>query len=54
MTPEWVAEAYCEYFENYVTGGSAGVAHDFEKVTGHPPRSYETFARDFAQYFRQP
>jgi uncharacterized protein YbjT (DUF2867 family) len=52
--PEWVAEAYCEYFENYVKGGSAGVTNVFEKVNGHPPRSYETFARDFAQYFRQP
>ena len=52
--PEWVAEAYCEYFENYVKGGSAGVTNDFEKVAGHPPRSYEAFARDFAQYFRQP
>ena len=50
--PEWVAEAYCEYFENYIKGGSAGVTNDFEKVNGHPARSYETFARDFAQYFR--
>ncbi len=51
---EWVAEAFCEYFENYRKGGSAGVSNDFEKLTGHPPRSFETFARDFAQYFRQP
>jgi uncharacterized protein YbjT (DUF2867 family) len=51
--PEWAAEAYCEYFENYRKGGSAGVTNDFEKLTGHPPRSYESFARDFAQYFRQ-
>jgi uncharacterized protein YbjT (DUF2867 family) len=50
--PEWAAEAYCEYFENYRKGGSAGVTNDFEKLTGHPPRSYESFARDFAQYFR--
>ncbi len=24
---------------------------DVEQVTGHPARSYETFARDFAQVF---
>ncbi len=49
--PKWLAEAFCEYFENYRKGGSAGVSNDFEKVTGHPPRSFDTFARDFAQYF---
>lgn len=48
---EWLADVYCEYFENYRKGGSAGVSSDFERVTGHPPRSYETFARDFAQFF---
>ncbi len=25
--------------------------NDFEEITGHPARSYETFARDFAQAF---
>jgi len=49
--PKWLAEAFCEYFENYRKGGSAGTTNDFEKVTSHPPRSFETFARDFAQYF---
>lgn len=51
---EWLADVYCEYFENYRKGGSAGVSNDFERVTGHPPRSYEKFARDFAQYFGRP
>jgi len=51
---EWLADVYCEYFENYRKGGSAGVSNDFERVTGHPPRSYETFAHDFAQYFGKP
>ena len=50
--PEWVAEAYCEYFENYCAGGSASPTNDFEKLTGHSPRSYQTFAGDFAQYFQ--
>jgi hypothetical protein len=27
------------------------VTNDVEQVTGHPARSYETFARDFAQAF---
>ncbi len=51
---EWVADAYGKYFENYRKGGSAGPTHDVEKLTGHPPRSYETFARDFAPYFGGP
>ena len=49
--PEWTADAYCEYFENYNKGGSAGVGNDFEKLIGRPPHSFDIFARDFAQYF---
>jgi uncharacterized protein YbjT (DUF2867 family) len=51
--PEWAAEAYGEYFANYRKGGSASPTNEVEKLTGRPPRSLETFARDFAQYFRQ-
>lgn len=51
---EWIAEAFCEYFENHSTGVSDFTTNDIEKLSGHPPRSFETFARDFAQYFRQP
>jgi uncharacterized protein YbjT (DUF2867 family) len=51
---EWLAEAFCEYFENHSKGVSDFTTNDVEKLTGHPPRSFETFARDFAQYFRQP
>jgi len=52
--PQWLAEAFCEYFANHSTGVSDFTTNDVEKLTGHLPRSYETFARDFAQYFRQP
>ena len=49
--PRWLAEAFCEYFENYCAGGSANPTNDFEKLTGHLPRSLDTFACDFSQYF---
>ena len=49
--PEWLTDATCEYFENHSNGGNDFTTNDVEKVTGHPARSYETFARDFAQYF---
>ena len=51
---EWLAEDFCEYFENHSTGVSDFTTNEVEKLTGHPPRSYETFARDFAQYFKKP
>ncbi len=51
---EWVAEAICEYFENHSRGVSDFTTNDVEKLTGHPARSFETFARDFAQVFRKP
>ena len=49
--PRWLAEAFCEYFVNYIKGGSASPSNDFEKLTGHPPRSLDTFAHDFASVF---
>lgn len=48
---EWLAEAFVEYFVNYSKGGGDFTSNDVEKLTGHPARSYETFARDFAPYF---
>lgn len=48
---EWVAETYCEYFENYRKGVPDYTTNDVEKLNGHPARSHETFARDFASVF---
>lgn len=48
---EWFAGASCEYLENFSNGGGDHTSDDFEELTGHPLRSYGTFARDFAPYF---
>ncbi len=48
---EWFADAMTEYFEAFSAGYGDFTTPDVEKVTGHPPRSYETFASDFAQAF---
>ena len=49
--PEFVADGFIEVFKNFSEGGGDLTTHDVEFVTGNPPRSYETFARDFAQVF---
>ena len=49
--PEWIADAFGEYFTAFSEGYGDFTTPDVEKVTGNPARSYETFARDFAQVF---
>ncbi len=49
--PEFVADGYLELFKDFTEGAGDYTTEDFVQVMGHPPRSYETFARDFAQMF---
>ena len=49
--PEWVADAFGEYMIAFGEGYGDFTTPDVEQVTGHPARSYETFAHDFAQVF---
>ncbi len=49
--PEWTADAFGAYFTAFDEGYGDFTTPDVEKVTGNPPRSYETFASDFAQVF---
>ena len=49
--PEWMADAFGEYFKAFSEGSGDFTTPDVEQVTGHPARSYETFARDFAHVF---
>ncbi|MDX1522129.1 MAG: SDR family NAD(P)-dependent oxidoreductase, partial [Anaerolineae bacterium] len=48
---DWMADTFCEYFENHSNGGSNFLSDDVEKITGHPPIGIERFAQDFAPYF---
>ena len=48
---EWFADAMIEYMTAFGEGYGDFTTTDVEKVTGNPPRSYETFASDFAQVF---
>ena len=47
----WYADAYNEYNKAFSEGLGDFTTNDVEAITGHPARSYETFARDFAQAF---
>ena len=49
---EWHADAFNEYNKALSEGLGDFTTGDVEEVTGHPARSFETFARDFAQAFK--
>ncbi len=50
--PEWVADAFGEYFKAFSEDYGDFTTDAVENITAHPARSYETFARDFAAAFR--
>ena len=49
--PEWVADGLIELIEGFSNNWADLVSPDVEKIMGRPGRSYEQFARDFAQVF---
>ncbi len=49
--PEWVADAFGEYMIAFSEGYGDFTTDTVENITAQPARSYETFARDFAQVF---
>jgi uncharacterized protein YbjT (DUF2867 family) len=49
--PEWIARGYGELMEGFSEGFANSTTDNVEKLTGHPPRSFEQFARDFAQVY---
>lgn len=48
---QWSADAFGELFVNFSNGGMDRTTNHVELITGHPARSYEEFAHDFAQVF---
>ena len=52
--PAWVADALGEYTTAFSEGYGDFTTNDVERLTGNRPRSYETFARDFAEVFAGP
>jgi uncharacterized protein YbjT (DUF2867 family) len=49
--PEWIAKGYGELMEGFSENFANRVTDNVETLTGHPARSFEQFARDFAQVF---
>ena len=49
---EWFSDGMTEYLQAFSDGYGDFTTPDVQQITGHPARSYETFARDFAQAFK--
>ena len=49
--PEWIAQGYVELMEGFSENFANSTTKNVETLTGHPARSFEQFARDFAQVF---
>lgn len=49
--PAWLVGMLIEYGQAYSEDWGNFVTHDFQTVTGHPPRSFRQFAEDFASVF---
>jgi len=49
--PEWIARGYAELSEGFSRGFASQTTDNVEKLTNHPARSFEQFARDFSEAF---
>ena len=49
--PEWIADGFVELFDGFSRGFADSTTSNVEQLTGHPARSFETFARDYADMF---
>jgi uncharacterized protein YbjT (DUF2867 family) len=51
--PEWIARGYGELMIGFSQGFASRTTDNVATLTGHPARSIEQFARDYAQVFEQ-
>jgi hypothetical protein len=49
--PEWIAKGYVELSEGFSENFANRATDNVATLTGHPARSFEQFARDFAPVF---
>jgi uncharacterized protein YbjT (DUF2867 family) len=49
--PEWIAKGFSELSEGFSEGFADKATDNVAKLTGHPARSFEQFAHDFANVF---
>jgi len=49
--PQWIAEGYCEIHAGLEDGFADLTTTNVRALSGHEPRSFERFARDFAGVF---
>ena len=49
--PEWIAEGYIELMQGFSENFADSTTKNVEILTGHPARSFEQFADDFAHVF---
>ena len=49
--PEWIADGFVELDEGFSKNFAGSTTKNIEILTGHPARSLEQFAKDFAQVF---
>jgi uncharacterized protein YbjT (DUF2867 family) len=52
--PEWFVDQMLTLFGKLREGAAAEVTGTVQDLTGHPPRSFEGFARDHARMFERP
>lgn len=45
--PEWIADGYAELSAGFARGFADRTTDNAQTLTGHAPRSFEQFARDF-------
>ena len=48
---EWTAQGFAELMDGFKDGFAKEATDNVERLTGHPARSVETFAHDFAGFF---
>jgi uncharacterized protein YbjT (DUF2867 family) len=49
--PRWIAEGYAELSAGFEQGYADLVTENVKRLSGHEPRDFERFARDFAHLF---